>query len=433
MKLTAKAYRERIGEKHDEAKAILAKAEAEERDLTAAEKKAFDAVAAEIDSLKGDLARADRVEAEEARLASARIDERIRARGGMVGGGLGDGTGVIAPPPGSVTAKDGQQVYCLTPAQRLADLPGGHDYDDVPYAFGQCVVAAATGDWKRIPRSLRNALSESVNTLGGVMVPEEIARRIIDAARARSVLIRAGALTQPMASDRETIARVATDPTFETHAENATITERDIVFDAVGLTARTIGTVVRASRELVEDAGNMARVIEDTITRALAVELDRQMLVGSGSAEMTGILLTPGIGSTGSIGAIAWADLLAAQVAIQALNHEPNGYIVSPTIAGDLNALTSGDGTNSAALWQGPPPGVADLARFVTSNMPDTDILVGDFAQTILGLRQNALVEFTSVGGDAFTKHSVLFKVTWRGDVALEHAAAFHVLSGITT
>jgi HK97 family phage major capsid protein len=177
----------------------------------------------------------------------------------------------------------------------------------------------------------------------------------------------------------------------------------------------------------------MSAIIETTIVRALAAELDRQMLAGSGSAEMTGILTDPGIGSTSGIGVIQWADLLTALADIEGNNHTPTSYICSPTISNDLNALTSGDGSNSAALWQGPPPGVDKLERFVTSNMPDTDILMGDFTRVILGLRQDALVEFTSTGGDAFAKHSVLFKVTWRGDVAIEDGGAFHDLAGITT
>jgi HK97 family phage major capsid protein len=76
---------------------------------------------------------------------------------------------------------------------------------------------------------------------------------------------------------------------------------------------------------------------------------------------------------------------------------------------------------------------VDQLTRFVTSNMPNTDILVGDFSQVILGLRQNAVVEFSLHAGETFQRHQVAFKVTWRGDVAVEHAAAFHKLGGITT
>ena len=80
---------------------------------------------------------------------------------------------------------------------------------------------------------------------------------------------------------------------------------------------------------------------------------------------MTGILTDPGIGSTSSVGAISWADLLTALADVEGNNHTPTGYICSPTISNDLNALTSGDGSNSAALWQGPPPGVDKLERFV--------------------------------------------------------------------
>ena len=429
-KMTSKGIGEKLAATTDKARAIVTTAEKEDRDLTTAEKADFDRLMAEVKDLKRDQVRIDALEAEEEWLAGARIDARIAA-GNLHGtGGRLDGAG---PLPASWSDKDGEQVYCLAPGQRLADLPGSDRFSDIPYAFGQAIVAAATGQWKRLPPELRDALGENANQLGGVLVPEELSRRIIDAARAKMVLVRAGAYTLPMASDRATVARVHTDPTHQVKAENEPFNESAIIFDNVGLTAYLIGTYGVASRELLEDALNAAKIIEETLVRSLAAELDRQMLVGSGSAEMTGILNYPGIGSTGSIGAIAWGDLLAAQVAIQALNHEPNGYIVSPTIAGDLNALTSGDGTNAAALWQGPPPGVSDLTRYVTSNMPDTDILVGLFSQVMLGLRQDAVVEFSAHAGETFQRHQVAFKVTWRGDVAVEHAAAFHKLGGITT
>jgi HK97 family phage major capsid protein len=64
--------------------------------------------------------------------------------------------------------------------------------------------------------------------------------------------------------------------------------------------------------------------------------------------------------------------------------------------------------------------------------MPDTQIIMGDFSKLLVGLRQDALVE-VSAFGDGFDTHSLHVKCTWRGDVALAQAAAFHLLDGITT
>lgn len=114
-------------------------------------------------------------------------------------------------------------------------------------------------------------------------------------------------------------------------------------------------------------------------------------------------------------------------------NFEPNAYVTSPTIAGDLDAITSGDGTNSAKLWLGPPPPVEPLTRYVTSNVPDTTIIIGDFTQLVIGLRQQPLIEISTEAENAFSKHQVLVKVTFRGDCQCLHSNAFHTLDGVTT
>ena len=237
--ITSKTIREQICSKTGQARKIVNTAELEDRDLSAAEKADFDRLTGEIGDLKADLVRVDRLEAEEEWLAGARIDARIAA-GNLHGtGGRLDGAG---PLPASWSDKDGEQVYCLAPGQRLADLPGSDRFSDIPYAFGQAIVAAATGQWKRLPSELRAALGENSNQMGGVLVPEELSRRIIDAARAKMVLVKAGAYTLPMASDRATVARVHTDPTHQLKAENDKFDESAIIFDNVGLTAYLIGT-----------------------------------------------------------------------------------------------------------------------------------------------------------------------------------------------
>ena len=81
----------------------------------------------------------------------------------------------------------------------------------------------------------------------------------------------------------------------------------------------------------------------------------------------------------------------------------------------------------------GPPPDVAELSRHVTSNCPTANIFMGDFTQMLIGLRGGPRVEATTTGGDSFKKHQVLIKIVWRGDMNVEHAAAFHALTGITT
>jgi HK97 family phage major capsid protein len=140
-----------------------------------------------------------------------------------------------------------------------------------------------------------------------------------------------------------------------------------------------------------------------------------------------------GISETGSVGAIAWEDLSAAVTDIQTSNFEPNAYVLHPDIAGDLAVLTSGDGTNSAKLWLGPPPNVAPLTQLVTTNISNASAIVGRFDQFVWAIRQGALIEVSREAGDSFAKHQVLIKLTWRGDTGALRRDAFHRLVGVTT
>jgi len=152
-----------------------------------------------------------------------------------------------------------------------------------------------------------------------------------------------------------------------------------------------------------------------------------------GADGVLGALNNAEINSTGSVGAIVWEDVHNAVTAIRALNYSPNAYLIHPTIAGDLDIITSGDGTNSAKLWLGAPPSLNGVTRQETTNISTADILVGDFTLAMLAMRMGAMIEVTTSGGDAFSKHQVLVKITLRFDCHLAQGTAFHALNGITT
>jgi HK97 family phage major capsid protein len=114
-------------------------------------------------------------------------------------------------------------------------------------------------------------------------------------------------------------------------------------------------------------------------------------------------------------------------------NARPNAYLLSPTIYGDLAALTTGDGTNAAKNWLTAPPIVSDLTPFPTENLGDDQAIIGDWTQLVFGIRHGIRLEVSTDASDFFTKHQVGIKLVWRGDIALLHENHFHLLDGITT
>ena len=326
--------------------------------------------------------------------------------------------------------KNGRRLHALRPHERLADLALPDNKPFHPLSLGKAIVGLLSGRWENA-RAEKLAMSEGSNAGGGYIFGDVFSKTIIDLARAQTRVVQAGALTVPW-TDGDTLimARVTTDPTFSVVPENEQIPPSQPTFDQVVFNAVKIATIVPISRELAEDAPNAAGIVEQTLTRAFAAELDRLALVGA--LRPCGVLNYKDVNATDSVGAIAWEDVHAAKVEVENGNFTPTGYICSPNIGGDLDLITSGDGTNAAKLWLGPPPSLNRVPRFTTKNCPDANLFIGDWSQLVIGIRTDAALEITSSGGLAFEKHQLLVKLTFRGDVGLLHSAGFHVLRGIT-
>lgn len=318
---------------------------------------------------------------------------------------------------------DNREVRVLRPDQKFADLYR----NDEPLSLGRAIRALIIGDWSQAKAEQR-ALSTTANPTAGILVPNPLAASVIDLARAKSVLARAGARTVDMTATTLTIARVATDPTMEVHAENVAFTGSDVSFDAIELTAYTLGTVVKMSRELAADAPNAVSVIEDTLARKLAERIDYFGLRGTSSQEPLGLLNFSGTNTVAVGGAINWDKVLDAVKECEVDNFAPNAFIISPTRINNLRQLKNNSEANN---YSSPPPVAANLSTLVTANMPDTTAALGDFSEFLIGLRQSPVIEVTTDGGGAFEAHQVFVKVTWRGCFNTAHREAFCLLTGI--
>lgn len=321
---------------------------------------------------------------------------------------------------------DGNEIQLLTARHSMPLLKGTHRLH-----LGRALIGCITGRWGDDSELERLAMGGSTNIGGGILVTDELAVDVIDFARARSVVVQAGVRTIPFTSDRLVMARAISDPTLSYKAENEAFAGTSVQFDGIGFDAKTFGNYIAISRELAEDAPNASDVLQAALGNALATSLDNQALQGSGvSGQPTGISNNTSVSET-SASTLTWAKMNTATVGVMGYNFEPNAYVCSPTNAGRLAVLTSGDGTNSAAMWQGPPATVAPLAKYASTNAPDATLYVGQWDQAAFGVRQEAMVEVTTTGGDSFVKHQLLIKITWRGDFALLQPRAFHRLISI--
>ncbi|WP_119461881.1 phage major capsid protein [Rhodospirillaceae bacterium SYSU D60014] len=333
-------------------------------------------------------------------------------------------------------ADDGEITYALAPEQRFADWQsarGGERHDGL--SLGRYLRAMVVGAKDDVEK---RALSEGTDSAGGYSVPDVLSSRLIDLMRAASVAIRAGARTVPLTSDVNHIAKVLTDPVPGWRAEAGAVAESDPTFTRVTFNPRSLAVLVKASRELLADSLNMEQMLPRIIASAMAVELDRVALFGSGTgSEPGGVTTFTGIQTVAHSAALtSYAPLLQARTKLMTANMPGvTAYVMHPEDEGTLAGLTA---TDNQPLMV--PPAIRDVpiltstsvdADFASSSPPpDTEILAGWWPSLMIGMRQEIRIEVLRERYADTLQYGFLAHL--RADVAAEHENAFVQITGVT-
>src|SRR5215218_9559294 len=290
------------------------------------------------------------------------------------------------------------------------------------------------------PADQERALAEATTGAGGALVPSPLSARVIDLARNRTVVFRAGAQTVPMTSQTLALARLTSEGSPAWKSENATITAADMVFDRVTFTARTLVRLITLSVELFEDADPSSEdVIANAFAGQMAVELDRVALLGTGTPpEPRGVLNQSGVTLTahGANGTAItnydwWLDSIGA---VRAAGFEPNAHIQAPRSSTSLSKLK--EATTNAYL--APPAGL--LPMLTTKSIPitlttgtstDTSyVFTADWSNLLVGIRTDFRLRFL---GERYLADNLqyAFLAYLRADVQVAQPTAFVVDSGV--
>jgi HK97 family phage major capsid protein len=391
---------------------ILTRAAAEQRDLTAEELADHTARAVEARELD------DRIE----QLLADQVAE-LRAVSTRTAG---------TPVPREPVLTREQSVYDWLQHR------GAFDQQAEPLSFDRYLRGLATAQWDGAEHE--RALAEATVGAGGALVPAPLSARVIDLARNRTVVFRAGAQTVPMTSQTLALARLTSEGTPAWKSENATITAADMVFDRVTFTARTLVRLITLSVELFEDADPSSEdVIANAFAGQMAVELDRVALLGTGTPpEPRGVLNQSGVTLTahGANGTAItnydwWLDAIGA---VRAAGFEPNAHIQAPRSSTSLSKLK--EATTNAYL--APPAGL--LPMLTTKSIPitlttgtstDTSyVFTADWSNLLVGIRTDFRLRFL---GERYLADNLqyAFLAYLRADVQVAQPTAFVVDSGV--
>jgi HK97 family phage major capsid protein len=367
-----------------EAEEILDLADENDRELSEDEETRYNACLARIEVLSTDITR--RMKLEEAQIA------RMAQEGGKPtrvpqSGGHPDGMPADPPPAAAAASAAGMIPRSYG---KLVAFPKTKEGEARAYRAGMFIRASIYGDIKAADWcrqhgvGIRSALSGGVNTAGGVLVPEEFERAIIDLREEYGVFRRL-VRVRPMGSDTQNIPRRTGGLTAYYVGENTAGTESDAAWDNVQLTAKKLMVLTRMSSEVSDDAIiDLADTMAQEIAYAFAVKEDTVGFTGTGISTdggIVGVNVKAIDGSHGMANVAAASghdtlpeidadDLITLMAAVPKYAKRGSSWVCSPT-AEELvfNAIKVGGGGNTRDILSD-----SDTPRFLGYPIEVTDV-----------------------------------------------------------
>ncbi|MFI3186613.1 MAG: phage major capsid protein [Methylococcaceae bacterium] len=294
--------------------------------------------------------------------------------------------------------------------------------------------------------NLQNALSEGTDSAGGYTAPVEILREFIDKMRSKSVLLNSGARTVILDAKKSNIATISSDPVAGWRAENAAVSESDMVLGNVQFTPKSLAVLVKVSRELLEDSLNIEEILLNALAQGIATQLDYAGLYGSGASNeplgLKSILTTASLATTLATNGAKlsasgyYREIVKGMAAVAASNDQATAMIVSPRTKYDLGWMS--DTTNQPLRA---PAIVSDNLQIMdTSSVPNnitvgtataicSEAFIGNFENMLLGLRQGLRIEMLpqTYAGNLQVGYIAHLRADW----AVARTNSFWMLKGI--
>ena len=256
----------------------------------------------------------------------------------------------------------------------------------------------------RVTQEVYNALQVGTLSEGGYTVPDEFDRQLIEGLEDENIMrglvhiIRTG-------SGEHKIPIVASHGTGSWVEEEQQIPESDDAFSQVTLTAHKFATMIRISRELLNDSAfDLAAYIAHEFVRRAGAAEEQAILTGDGSHKPIGLLhatlgAQTGI-TTASSTAITADELIDMQHSLKSGYRRKACWIMNDATISAIRKLKDG---NSQYIWQpGIKEGAPDMLfnqRVLMSNyMPligagNKVILYGDYSYYWLAEREGRTLE----------------------------------------
>lgn len=315
------------------------------------------------------------------------------------------------------TDTQGRSVKVYSPTDKLGSGE---------FSVGKYIKGALSGNWSGAEREHGLFAATTTNQAGGAyLMPSVLQSEFIDLFRANTVLVQAGANTVELQSGSDKIARVISDPTAQVKVELEAFDGSNPNFDLVSFTPFTIGAYVQISKELAQDAQNIEQILQSTMSAAVGQKLDLLGLYGAGTTEPVGLLNYDSINAV-PVDTFDYDTILDGLAENEKENcYTSSVYVCSPSVSNTLSKLKE-TGTGAYLV---PPVDVQKLRKLVSTNVEDTDLVLGDFSNLYLGIRSGISFESSPIAGDSFSKYALAFRIVLRADWQVIRPKAFCLCS----
>jgi HK97 family phage major capsid protein len=396
------------------ARDIAAKAEAEDRALTAEERQQIEGYVTEAAGLKG-------------KIQQAKDDAEMMNQINALGAGLALDGGEAAPKLAKGVSMGQQFVSSEAWKAWLNRFPGGR------------VPASAKGIMSP-PVEFKDLLTGDDSESAGAFVQtdytgiyEPLGRHPLNVL---GLIQRRRTTSDTVEFVRQTLRVTQAAPVAEANVTTYTGAtgevegakpEGTLEFEQVQANVKTIAVWIPATKQALSDAAQIRGIIDGELRDDLMEEAEAQVVAGSGvGANMTGVLNTTGILAQ------AWdTDLLTtirrARTSLKVNGRSfPTAIVMHPNDAESLDLLTDSDGR---FYFGGPRMGeqwpVWRVPVVESESLTEGTALMGDFRKAVLWDREQATIQVSDSHEDFFTRNMVAILAEMRAAFGVIRPTAF--------
>ena len=301
---------------------------------------------------------------------------------------------------------------------------------------------------------------------GGFLAPEEWSSTFIDQLYPQLALSKLPITRMNMGTRIVHLPKLTAAVSIFYAAENASITASQAQLSQLSFTARKQTFLVQLSNELIRDSNPAAEgVLRNNATRYMAIDRDKQVLIGNGRAGApVGILNATNVTVAGGSATAPYAtnaapvftDFNTAIYNVENLNGSTNVPLAQAQCTGIVGpvalkqqVLNMVDTTNNRPIYDyginymrgsnrldgsSMLDGLFGVDRWVLTNIlagtaNTRNVFFGDWQHVIIMERQDIEIVSSNVAGTAFQNDQTWIRGISRYDVGVAHPEAFYVVN----